>query len=85
MNSSGLLSLSRNGNIMRKTKNITVALTERNYHKARVYAVNHQISVSGLVEFFLENLPLLSQAIRNLVAKDPNFGNTPLRRPYQRR
>jgi hypothetical protein len=36
---------------MRKTKNITVALTERNYLRARVYAANNQISVSGLVEF----------------------------------
>lgn len=69
---------------MRKTRNVTIALTERNYIRARRYAVDYQISVSGLVEFFLENLPILGMAIRNVIAENPDFGKTPIRRPYQR-
>jgi len=60
-------------------------VTERSYLKARVHAANHNQSVSAMVGFILENLPLLSQAIRNLLAADPEFGSTPSRQPYQRR
>ncbi|HEV2484471.1 MAG TPA: hypothetical protein VGT08_02975 [Terracidiphilus sp.] len=74
-------SLVRNGNIMRRAKNITVAVTERAYFEARVYAAKHRMSVSGCVEFILANLPLLSQAVRNLVAEAPTSAPIPLAHP----
>jgi hypothetical protein len=37
------------------------------------------------VEFLLENLPLLSRAIRNLIAENPNFGSEPARQPHERK
>jgi hypothetical protein len=70
---------------MRKTRNITVAVTERAYWEARVFAARKDKSVSGVVQFLLEHLPLLAQAIGNLLEEDPNFGSEPLARPYQRR
>lgn len=70
---------------MRKTKNITVAVSERSYFMARVHAARHNQSLSAMVGFILENLPLLSEAIRNLLAADPDFGSTPSRQPYHRR
>ena len=71
---------------MRKTKNVTVAISERAYSEARVYAAQRQMSVSGLVQFHMENLPLLSRAIQNLIAEYPNFGGSkPARRLYERR
>lgn len=70
---------------MRKTKNITVAVSERKCNVARVYAAQRQTSISALVEFLLENLPLLSRAIRNLIAENPNFGSEPARQPHERK
>jgi len=70
---------------MRKTKNITVAVTERKYHQARIYAASREMSVSALVEFLLEHLPLVSKAVRNLIAENPNFGSNPARLPHERR
>jgi hypothetical protein len=71
---------------MRKTKNITVAVSESKYNVARVYAAQRQTSVSALVQFLLENLPLLSRAIRNLIAENPNFcGSEPARLPHERK
>ena len=71
---------------MRRTKNITVAISERTYYEARVHAAQHQMSVSALTQFLLANLPLLSTAIRNLIAENPKFGGSePARLPYERR
>jgi hypothetical protein len=44
---------------MRKTKNITIAISEHTYYEARVYAAQDHMSVSSVVQFLLENLPLL--------------------------
>ena len=70
---------------MRKTRNVTVAVTEKSYCEARVLAARHDVSLSYLVGFILENLPLLSRAITTLRAEDPNFGSEPKRTTYQRR
>ena len=72
-------------NIMRKTKNITVAASERSYYEARVYAARYGLSLSAAVGFLLNNLPLISQAVKDLRAKDPNFGSDPARLPYGKR
>ncbi len=50
----------RTGHLMRKTRNITVAVSERNYTKVRIHAARHNTSVSALVGFILEHLPVLS-------------------------
>jgi hypothetical protein len=66
---------------MRKTKNITVAVSERSYFKARVHAANNNKSVSALVEFILEHLPMLSPAIRKLKEENYDFSSKPASRP----
>jgi hypothetical protein len=70
---------------MRETKNITVAVSERSYFKARVHADNHNTSVSALVGFILEHLPVLSPAIKKLRDENYDFSSKPASRPYQRR
>lgn len=44
---------------MQKTKNITVAVPERSYYEARIYAARRNMSLSRMVGFLLEHLPLL--------------------------
>jgi len=43
------------------------------------------MSLSAFVGFLLEHLPLISPAVKGLVAKDPNFGSDPERLPYGKR
>jgi hypothetical protein len=57
-------------------RNITVCLPEPMDRWARVYAAQHGISLSAAVQFFLENLPAVSRAVRKLLEADPSFGNT---------
>jgi hypothetical protein len=66
---------------MKKTRNVTVAVSERSYYEARVHAARHSMSLSALVGFILEHLPLLSPAVKGLRAKDPKFGSDPARLP----
>lgn len=73
---------------MTKTKNITVAVPEVLYHRARVYAAQHKSSLSGVVGFLLENLPAVSRAVRKLLDENPNFGSgdaPSLPRPSQKK
>ena len=42
------------------TKNITVAVSDRAYHDARVWAARHDTSISKVVQDFLETLPTLA-------------------------
>ena len=62
-----------------------VAASERSYYEARVYAARYGLSLSAAVGFLLNNLPLISQAVKDLRAKDPNFGSDPARLPYGKR
>jgi hypothetical protein len=48
-------------------KNITVAVTDRAYKYARIWAVNHDTSISGIVQIFLEGLASINTV--------PNVGN----------
>ncbi len=61
---------------MQRMRNITVCLPEPMDRWARVYAAQNGISLSAAVQFFLENLPAVSRAVRKLLEADPSFGNT---------
>ena len=43
-------------------KNITVAVTDRAYHDARVWAARRDTSLSKIVQDFLESLPRIRSA-----------------------
>jgi hypothetical protein len=58
---------------MRRTSNITVSVPAGTYRKARVWAAKHNTSVSATVEFLLNYLPAVVQAIRELQDKYPDF------------
>jgi hypothetical protein len=58
---------------MRKTKNITVTVSHGTYRKARIWAAKHNTSVSATVEFLLDYLPAVVQAIHELRKKYPDF------------
>jgi hypothetical protein len=58
---------------MRKTKNITVAVSEGTYRKARVWAAKNNTSVSEIVEMLLDYLPGVVQALHELRKKYPDF------------
>jgi len=58
---------------MRKTKNITVAVPDGTYRKARVWAAKHNTSVSAIVESLLDYLPAVVQAMRELKDKHPDY------------
>ena len=70
---------------MTKTKNITVAIPERSYYEARVYAAQRNMSLSRLVGFLLEHMPLISPAVGKLLAANPKFGSERVSGPYSRR
>ena len=59
---------------MKRTRNITVCVSESTYHQARVWAARHRTSISAAVQFLLENLSDVSRAIHYLREEDPNFG-----------
>ncbi len=70
---------------MQKTKNVTVAIPERSYYEARIHAARHNMSLSAMVGFLLEHLPLIAPAIGKLLEANPKFGSEPGRGPYARR
>jgi putative lipase involved disintegration of autophagic bodies len=45
-------------------KKITVAVHERIYHQARVWAAEHDTSLSAVVAYLLETLPGIPRAAR---------------------
>ena len=59
---------------MKRTRNITVSVSESTYHQARVWAARHCTSISAVAQFLLENLPVVSRAVHTLREEDPNFG-----------
>ncbi len=40
-------------------KNITLAVSDKTYQTARIWAAKNQTSVSGVVQVFLDNLPTM--------------------------
>ena len=67
---------------MKRTRNITVCVSESTYHQARVWAALRRTSISAAVQFLLEHLPELSRALRLLLEEDPNLGS-PSKSPAQ--
>ena len=59
----------------RRTKNLTLAISEETYYKARLYAVQRRMSLSAAVGFLLENLPAVSRAVHQLHEENPDFGS----------
>ena len=70
---------------MTKTKNITVAIPDRSYYEARVYAAQRNMSLSRMIGFLLEHLPLISPAVGKLLAANPKFGSERASCPYAKR
>jgi hypothetical protein len=58
---------------MRRTKNITVAVSDGTYRKARVWAAKHNTSVSEIVQTLLDYLPGVVHAFHELRTNDPDF------------
>jgi hypothetical protein len=58
---------------MRRTKNITIAVSNGTYRKARVWTAKHNTSVSAMVEYLLDYLPAVVQAIHELRKQYPDF------------
>lgn len=58
---------------MRKTKNLTLAITEQAYREARIHAAERNQSLSSFVQFVVEHLPQLTKAVSNLKGEDPTF------------
>jgi hypothetical protein len=70
---------------MTKTKNVTVAIPERSYYEARIHAARHSMSLSCMVGFLLQHLPLIAPAVGNLLKANPKFSAERARGPYERR
>ena len=70
---------------MQKMKNVTVAIPERSNYEARIHAARHNTSLSRMVGFMLEHLPLLSPAIGKLLEANPKFGSEKVSGPYAKR
>jgi hypothetical protein len=55
--------------MLTRTKNLTLAIPEETYLRARLYSVGRRTSLSQAVRYLLENLPELTAAVRQLVAE----------------
>lgn len=58
---------------MRLTRNVTLAIPEESYRRAKIHAALHGMSLSSAVSYLLQHLPVIDQAVRKLVA-EPDFG-----------
>jgi hypothetical protein len=56
--------LAHNLNMTASTKNITVTVSEKSYRRARIWAANHNISLSRLVEAFLSTVDISKTALQ---------------------
>ncbi len=57
-----------------KTRNVTLAVSEEAYRDARRWAAHHDFSLSGSLGFLLENLAVISKAVRQIHKDDPDWG-----------
>jgi hypothetical protein len=57
---------------MRKTRNITVAVSYEGYRKARKWAVEHDYSLSEAVAVLIENLEFFDSLARRHAHERPN-------------
>jgi hypothetical protein len=59
-------------------KKITVAVHERTYHQARVWAAEHDTSLSAVVAYLLETLPGIPRAARAFPSTQTPSAQSPL-------
>ena len=59
----------------RKTRNVTLAVSEEGYRNARRWAAHYDFYLSGALGFLLENLAVISKAVRQINKDDPDWGN----------
>jgi hypothetical protein len=62
-------------------KKITVAVHERTYHQARVWAAEHDTSLSAVVAYLLETLPGIPRAARAFPSPQSPSAPTPTALP----
>jgi hypothetical protein len=55
-------------------RNITVAISDDSYRKARIWAAKNDTSVSAVVQDLLQNLPALARAARTATAVPDPYG-----------
>jgi hypothetical protein len=59
---------------MRRTRNITIAVSEEDYLRARLWAAHYGLSLSAAVSFLIANLGDIGSAVRMLRQKNPKWG-----------
>jgi len=57
-------------------KNITVTISDKGYHAARVWAAEHRTSLSKTVALILDNLPYIPLASSAFPAGKPSAART---------
>ncbi len=63
-------------------KKITVAVHETTYHQARVWAAQHDTSLSAVVAYLLETLPGIPRAARAFPSPQRPSASTPTNLPH---
>ena len=56
-------------------KNITVTVSDKSYREARVWAAEHESSLSRIVQYLIETLPGIPRAARQFPAAKANSAN----------
>jgi hypothetical protein len=51
-------------------RNITVAVTHAAYREARVWAAARDTSISAMVQYLIQNLPVVALAVTAILAND---------------
>ena len=65
---------------MRKTRNITLAVSEQGYLKARVWAARRGISMSGGLALLIEYLEQITYIVQQLRKDEPDMDEEIIRR-----
>lgn len=55
---------------MKRTKSVTIALSEASYLRIRVFVAPRGMSLSSAIGFLLENLPAISRALGKIHEED---------------
>lgn len=54
-------------------RNVTLSVSEAAYHRARVWSAKRHLSISNFVSVFLEELPIISEAITLFFKQNPEL------------
>ncbi len=57
----------------RKTRNVTLAISEEGYRNARRWAAHFDFSLSGALGLLLDNLAVISKAVHQIHKDDPDW------------